>query len=234
MLWIVIPTRNEAAIIGRNLERLHTSLTSALHEPWRILVADNGSTDATRDIVRDVAARYSDIELYTLDRPGKGHAVMTAWRYAMHQKPTPSHSSLPPHSGGRRRTGGGGPEIRSPHSRWEGGQGGVGALSDVFLFLDADLATDPKHVPELVAAIRGGADIAAASRYLPNSQTQRSVFRHCISRVNALLLRLRFGLHMADAPCGAKAVSARVVRDIVPRIQDDQWFFDTELCIRAQ
>lgn len=201
MLWLVIPTHNEAAIIAQNLARLLAACRTAFaREEWRIVVADNASSDATRTIVARVAAHEPRLALRTLDRRGKGGAVMQAWRYALQMD-------------GRTEE----PIIGS----------------SVYAFLDADLATDLQHLPELIAAVRGGADIAAASRYLAGSRTQRSLLRHCFSRCNRVLLRLRFGLRMSDPPCGAKAVSARVVRDIVPHVRDDQWFFDTELCIRA-
>ena len=37
-----------------------------------------------------------------------------------------------------------------------------------------------------------------------------------------------------DAPCGFKAVSPRVVREVVPEVQDNSWFFDSELLVRAE
>ncbi|MDO8463567.1 MAG: glycosyltransferase [bacterium] len=243
MLTVILPVRNEEPIIAATIERLLTFLHATLHEPWRVIVADNASTDRTRDVVRDAIVHDgTHLALLELDRPGKGHAVMSAWRKAAsetttacHCEPNPRGVAIPVISvqgESRVHCMAGIATSRTPRNDKQGSFAEV--PQNIFLFLDADLATDLRHIPELIAAVRSGADIAAASRYLPGSQTHRSTFRHIISRANALLLRLRFGLRMTDAPCGAKAVNARVVRDIVPLIRDDQWFFDTELCIRAQ
>ena len=37
-----------------------------------------------------------------------------------------------------------------------------------------------------------------------------------------------------DAQCGFKVVSKRVVKEIVPLVKNDNWFFDTELLILAE
>jgi hypothetical protein len=38
----------------------------------------------------------------------------------------------------------------------------------------------------------------------------------------------------SDAQCGFKAVSQRVVQELVPQIQDEAWFFDSELLILGE
>jgi putative flippase GtrA len=44
------------------------------------------------------------------------------------------------------------------------------------------------------------------------------------------LLRARF----SDAQCGFKAIRADVARQLLPEIEDQSWFFDTELLVLAQ
>lgn len=195
MLWIVLPTRNESDIIARSLNTLRAFLDHEVREPWRIVVADNASTDTTRTVVVSIAAVDPRIQLFTLDRPGKGHAVLRAWE-ACASKPEAS-------------------------------------AQDIFLFMDVDLATDLRHLPLLIDAIRGGADIAVGSRLATGARVERSMLRRIVSRLNQALLRAVFGLPVADAPCGFKAVNERTVRAILPQVRDDQWFFDTELLIRA-
>lgn len=195
MVTIVLPTRNEAAIIRENLQRLLTYCRTHLGGAnWRIVIADNGSTDATAAIVRAVAATEPRVELLEIAKPGKGNAVLTAWKRAW--------------------------EAHDAHS--------------AFVFMDADLATDLAALPKCIAAIRSGADIATGSRYTGGARTERSTLRHLVSRMNRLALRMLFGLRISDPPCGCKAVNARVVRDVVPHVRDTQWFFDTELLIRAE
>ncbi len=38
----------------------------------------------------------------------------------------------------------------------------------------------------------------------------------------------------SDAQCGFKAVTRRAVREIVPLIKDQAWFFDSELLLLAE
>jgi hypothetical protein len=38
----------------------------------------------------------------------------------------------------------------------------------------------------------------------------------------------------SDAQCGFKALSSKAVRELVPLIKDQEWFFDTELLILAE
>lgn len=108
------------------------------------------------------------------------------------------------------------------------------AQHSTFVFMDADLATDLAALPKLVATIHSDAGIAVGSRYASGARVERNALRRIVSRAYRILLHMLFGLRVSDAPCGFKAVSARVVREIVPRIRDMQWFFDTELLIRAQ
>jgi putative flippase GtrA len=47
--------------------------------PWRITIVDNGSTDRTYEVARDLAARLDRIRVLRLDRRGRGLALRTAW-----------------------------------------------------------------------------------------------------------------------------------------------------------
>jgi putative flippase GtrA len=49
-----------------------------------------------------------------------------------------------------------------------------------------------------------------------------------------MLLRVVLGVRFKDAQCGFKAVSADVARRLVPEVQNRNWFFDTELLVRAE
>ena len=49
-----------------------------------------------------------------------------------------------------------------------------------------------------------------------------------------LVLRLALGVRFTDAQCGFKALRTEVARQIVPKIEDQTWFFDTELLVLAQ
>ncbi len=63
---VIVPVRNEARCVRHTLEQLLAQDYPAGR--FEVLVADGRSTDATRDIVRAVAARHGNVRL--LDNPG--------------------------------------------------------------------------------------------------------------------------------------------------------------------
>jgi glycosyltransferase involved in cell wall biosynthesis len=107
--------------------------------------------------------------------------------------------------------------------------------ADVYIFMDADLATDLSSLPALITAIsRDNFDLAAGARFHKDSRVNRSLLRKFISRVYRLALRFALGLKTKDAPCGFKAVSRRVIQNILPQIKNNEWFFDTEMVVLAE
>ncbi len=58
--------------------------------------------------------------------------------------------------------------------------------------------------------------------------------REAISRCYNLLIKLLFRNRFSDAQCGFKAVKGTVARGLLPKIEDDEWFFDTELLLLAE
>lgn len=73
-LSVVIPAYNEESRIALTLEHLSSYLERQDYS-WEIIVADDGSADATSGIVSDWAATNSRISLVSLDHRGKGWAV---------------------------------------------------------------------------------------------------------------------------------------------------------------
>jgi putative flippase GtrA len=58
--------------------------------------------------------------------------------------------------------------------------------------------------------------------------------REVISRTYNLLLKATLRNGFSDAQCGFKAVRADVARALLPLVEDEAWFFDTELLILAE
>lgn len=99
-------------------------------------------------------------------------------------------------------------------------------------YMDVDLSTDLASFPRLIRSLGEGYDIAIGSRLKKESVVkERTLKREVLSRGYNILIKLFFGVHFSDAQCGFKAVTQRVVQDLVPHIQDDAWFFDSELLI---
>ena len=107
--------------------------------------------------------------------------------------------------------------------------------ADVVCYMDVDLSTDLKHLPTLLSALTSGeADVAFGSRLMPESQVTRGLKREIISRSYNLIIKLFFWHHFRDAQCGFKGITRRVVEEVLPAVQDNAFFFDTELLLVAE
>lgn len=108
--------------------------------------------------------------------------------------------------------------------------------ADIAAFMDMDLSTDLRALPALVSAIAsGGHDVAAASRLRPGAQVLgRSFRREWLSRAYSLAVRGMFFTKFVDPQCGFKAVSRRVVQEVLPLVRNTSWFFDSELLILCE
>jgi len=105
--------------------------------------------------------------------------------------------------------------------------------ADILSYMDIDLSTDLKALPPMIMAIIDGYDVAIGSRQYKGAEVERSFRREAISRGYIWMLKLLLGFPFTDAQCGFKAASKQLVNDLFPRIEDDEWFFDTELLYMA-
>jgi glycosyltransferase involved in cell wall biosynthesis len=106
--------------------------------------------------------------------------------------------------------------------------------ADVLAYMDVDLSTRLDAFPALVAPlITGHSAVAIGSRLLPASHITRQLKREVLSRGYNALIRVGFLAPFHDAQCGFKAVRADAARDLIPEIEDNGWFFDTELLLLA-
>ena len=105
--------------------------------------------------------------------------------------------------------------------------------ADIYVFMDADLATDLSALPVLVRELENGYDLAIGSRFIKGSFSKRSLIRKLTSKVFSLITRLMFGLKIKDYPCGFKSANKNVIKNVLPEVKNNQFFFDTELVIRS-
>jgi glycosyltransferase involved in cell wall biosynthesis len=106
--------------------------------------------------------------------------------------------------------------------------------ADVGCYMDVDLSTDLRFLPPLLEALTSGYDVAFGSRLAPGAQVKRGLKRELISRCYNAVIRLFFWHRFWDAQCGFKGVTRRVVEEVLPQVQDQAWFFDTELLLIAE
>ncbi|WP_426519374.1 glycosyltransferase [Diaminobutyricibacter sp. McL0618] len=107
--------------------------------------------------------------------------------------------------------------------------------AEVLVYLDEDLSTDLAALPPLVAPLLSGhSDLAIGTRLGRTARVSRGGKREFISRSYNLLLRRTMSVGFTDAQCGFKAIRRDVADRLLPLVEDDAWFFDTELLILAE
>ena len=107
-------------------------------------------------------------------------------------------------------------------------------VADIYCFLDADLATDLSALPNLINKIKSGSDVVIGSRFHKDSKVSRTLLRKIFSNGYRLVLKVIIKTKINDAPCGFKAINSKVKEQVLPKVQNQEWFFDSELIILAE
>ena len=190
-ILIAVPAYNEEKIIRKNIILLYLYMEKNFSAyDWSIVVSDNNSKDATKDIVLDEARTRARLKYFFVAEKGKGIAIRRAWE---------------------------------------------AYDADIYCFMDADLSTDLEALPLLIGAIeKNGYDVACGSRTHKDSRVERSGMRKFVSFGYKMILKLVFGLSVGDAPCGFKAINRTIKEKVLPLVEDDGWFFDSELIILSE
>ncbi|MFT4108257.1 glycosyltransferase [Propionicimonas sp.] len=187
---VIIPVYNEEADLAASVLRLEGYLSENFPYDYRIVIADNASTDGTWPIAERLATRNESVWAVHLDAKGRGRALRQVW---------------------------------------------LASDADVVAYMDVDLSTDLKALLPLVAPlVSGHSDVAIGTRLARGSRVARGPKREFISRSYNLLLRTTLGASFTDAQCGFKAVRRDVARQLLPLVEDNNWFFDTELLVLAE
>jgi putative flippase GtrA len=107
--------------------------------------------------------------------------------------------------------------------------------ASVVAYMDVDLSTDLDALLPLVAPLLSGhSDVAIGTRLASGARVVRGPKRELISRGYNLILRTALRAGFSDAQCGFKAVRTDVARELLPLVEDQGWFFDTELLVLAE
>jgi len=191
MVDIVIPVLNEEKALPKCVAHLGEFLKAHLSYPYRIVIADNGSTDQTPVVAEMLSKQYRDVHWTRLEIRGRGRALREAW---------------------------------------------LQSDADILSYMDVDLSTNLDAFPSLVQAIEGeGYDVAIGSRLMRGSVVRKRSFkREVTSRSYNMIIKAIFFTRFSDAQCGFKAVSRDAAQFLIPKIQDQAWFFDSELLILAE
>jgi glycosyltransferase involved in cell wall biosynthesis len=191
-LDVIIPVYNEERDLPVNVRKLREFLLKNCPYQWRIVVANNASTDNTLSIAQALKVEFpGQVDLIHLDQKGRGRALKKAW---------------------------------------------LASDADVVSYMDVDLSTNLTHLMPLVEPlIKGTHHIATGSRLMRGARVTRQFKRELISRAYNLIINVFFPFkRFSDAQCGFKAMTRKAAHELLPHIEDNRWFFDSELLIRSE
>ncbi len=180
---LTIPVYNEEKVLEKAVHRLHNYMSENIDNNWGILIANNASTDKTKEIADNLTKTLPNVKALHLKFKGRGNALKNAW---------------------------------------------LSNKADVYAYCDVDLATDIIHLKKLFDTVLEGNDIVTGSRYIQSSNTKRTLKRLILSKGYIYLIKLFFKTKIKDFQCGFKAVNYRFVQNILPKVKNKEWFFDTE------
>jgi putative flippase GtrA len=87
----------------------------------------------------------------------------------------------------------------------------------------------------LVAPLLSGhSDVAIGTRLAHGARVVRGPKRELLSRIYNLLLKTFLRNAFSDAQCGFKAARTEVAKHLLPLVEDNEWFFDTEFLVLAE
>ncbi len=109
------------------------------------------------------------------------------------------------------------------------------SAAPVLAYMDVDLSTSlPALLPLVAPLLSGHCDVAIGSRLARGAHVVRGPKRELISRAYNLLLKLTLRGRFSDAQCGFKALRRDTAEMLLPLVEDNEWFFDTELLVTAE
>ncbi|MCX6774215.1 MAG: glycosyltransferase family 2 protein [Candidatus Micrarchaeota archaeon] len=108
------------------------------------------------------------------------------------------------------------------------------ARGNIVIFMDADLASKPEQIEELIKQIRNGAAIVIGSRYVQGSKVKRTAIRNIASIGFNWLVRNILNSKLKDHQCGFKAFRKDAILPLANEVENRQFFWDTELLVLAQ
>jgi putative flippase GtrA len=132
------------------------------------------------------------------------------------------------------------PEVRAVHLEQKGRGRALRRAwgqsdADVVAYMDVDLSTSlDAFLPLVAPLISGHSDLAIGSRLSRGAKVVRGPKREVISRCYNMLLRTALAAKFSDAQCGFKAARTEIVQALLPEVEDEEWFFDTELLLLAE
>lgn len=78
-LDVVLPVYNESKSLVNNFEKLYKFMELHIDYDWVITIAENGSSDNTLEIAKNLQKKFKKSRVISNEKPGKGLAIKNAW-----------------------------------------------------------------------------------------------------------------------------------------------------------
>jgi len=113
----------------------------------------------------------------------------------------------------------------------EGFRAGLDQGYEALVEMDADLSHDPATLPDLIAAVADGADLAIGTRYMPGGRIPDwPWYRRAISRTGNLYARTILGISPRDSTSGFRCYHRRALEAIdLDTVRADGYGFQVEM-----
>lgn len=79
MCDVVLPVYNEEKQLRDSVLKLRSFLNDNFKISWRIVIADNGSTDGTLKLAQDLSKEFSEVQAVHIEQKGRGRALRRIW-----------------------------------------------------------------------------------------------------------------------------------------------------------
>ena len=113
----------------------------------------------------------------------------------------------------------------------DGFRTGLGQGYEALVEMDADLSHDPATLPDLIAAVAAGADLAIGTRYMPGGSIPDWPWhRRAISKIGNLYARTMLGISPRDSTSGFRCYHRRALEAIdLDSVRADGYGFQVEM-----
>jgi glycosyltransferase involved in cell wall biosynthesis len=190
---VTFPVLNEEAQLEASILATLKFCEANQIENVELCIADNGSTDMTESIGRNLQNHFDKVTYIKLSEKGFGLALKSAW---------------------------------------------ADCNADYVGYMDLDLATDLKHLKQVYDLIQQAApyNLFLGSRLKKGAKVEkRTLLREITSRCFNFLLHWNLKVGFSDGMCGFKFIEKQLYEQLAERFSfTNQWFFATELAVRAE